>query len=90
MAIGLRVEQVAVQVQKYGSKGVGFKKQKQVQNPDRGSGAKSRGRTADLKETVAVKSQVSEGLRRADCGFEVNTCGWVAGFWTADVGGPRV
>ena len=55
MAVGLQVEQVAVQVQeKWRQSGwVSARKQRQKQISDRGYGMKSRGRAAGLKATVA-------------------------------------
>ena len=60
MAVGLQVEQVAMQVQeKWRQSGwVSARKQGQKQFADRGYGADSRGRTAGLKATVAVRSRV--------------------------------
>ena len=48
-AIGLQVEQMAVQVQKIWQQRGWVQKQEQVQKSDRGSEEKSRGRTAGLK-----------------------------------------
>ena len=60
MAVGMQVEQVAVQVQENGGKVAGFRRRDkdEKQFADRGYGADSRGRAAGLKATVARRSRV--------------------------------
>ena len=89
-AAGLQLEHVAVQVQKIWQQRGWVQKQKQVQKSDRGSGAKSRGWTAGLKETGAHRSRLSGRQRWSERSKHEQRRGRATGKGTTDAVGSQL